>query len=218
GPSGVGKSTLLGLLMRLHDPQSGQIHFDGADPRHWTLQSLRAQFGIVLQESAIFAETVHENIALSVPDASREQVVAAAKIAQAHDFITALENGYDTILGERGSNLSQGQRQRLAIARATLTDTPILMLDEPTSNLDAENTQKVIAALRNAAKGRTTLVVTHDLRLAAEMDRVLVVGSRGQHEFGSPSELLAAGDMYARLVSIDSQTKPSVQPGQAVRC
>ncbi|MEZ6136402.1 MAG: ABC transporter ATP-binding protein [Pirellulaceae bacterium] len=218
GPSGVGKSTLLSLLIRLYDPTSGQIHIDGEDLRVWTLSSLRSQLGIVLQESAIFAGSVRDNIALSVPKASLEQVVAAAKIAQAHEFIMALESEYQTTLGERGANLSQGQIQRLAIARAVLTDTPILMLDEPTSNLDSENSQKVIAALRNASRGRTTIVVTHDLRLAAEMDRILVVDSNGRYEFGSPVELLAAGETYARLVSMDALTNQCVKEANALRC
>lgn len=218
GPSGVGKSTLLSLLIRLYDPTSGQIRIDGEDLRVWTLQSLRSQLGIVLQESAIFAGSVRENIALSVPKANLDQVIAAAKVAQAHEFIVALESGYETPLGERGANLSQGQRQRLAIARAVLTDTPILMLDEPTSNLDSENTQKVIAALRHASRGRTTMVVTHDLRLAAEMDRILVVDSDGHYEFGSPAELIAAGETYARLVSIDALSNQRKKETDALRC
>lgn len=218
GPSGVGKSTLLSLLIRLHNPTSGQIRIDGEDLRVWTLQSLRSQLGIVLQESAIFAGSVRENIALSFPDASLDQVIVAAKIAQAHEFIVALENGYETTLGERGANLSQGQRQRLAIARAVLSDTPILLLDEPTSNLDSENTQKVIAALRQASRGRTTMVVTHDLRLAAEMDRVLVVDVNGHYEFGSPAELLAAGQTYARMVSMDALSNQRIKEADALRC
>ena len=218
GPSGVGKSTLLSLLIRLYDPTSGQIRIDGEDVRVWTLSSLRSQLGIVLQESAIFAGSVRDNIALSAPEASLEQVIASAKIAQAHEFIVALESGYETTLGERGANLSQGQRQRLAIARAVLTDTPILMLDEPTSNLDSENTQKVIAALRSAARGRTTMVVTHDLRLAAEMDRILVVDGNGRYEFGTPAELLAAGETYARLVSMDALATQCVKEANALRC
>lgn len=218
GPSGVGKSTLLSLLIRLYDPTSGKIRIDGEDLRVWTLQSLRSQLGIVLQESAIFAGSVRDNIALSVPEASLEQVIAAAKIAQAHEFIVAFSSGYETTLGERGANLSQGQRQRLAIARAVLADTPILMLDEPTSNLDSENTQKVIAALSHASRGRTTLVVTHDLRLAAEMDHILVVDVNGNYEFGSPAELMAAGKTYARLVAMNALTNQCVEDADAVRC
>lgn len=218
GPSGVGKSTLLSLLIRLHDPTSGQICIDGKDLRDWTLQSLRSQLGIVLQESTIFAGTVRDNISLSSPEASLEQVIAAAKIAQAHEFIETLESGYETTLGERGANLSQGQRQRLAIARAVLTDTPILMLDEPTSNLDSENTQKVIAALRNASQGRTTLVVTHDLRLAAEMDRILVIDLNGHFEFGTPSQLRTVSNTYARLVSMDGLTRQFAKDADALHC
>ncbi len=218
GTSGVGKSTLLGLLMRLYEPQSGRIRFDDADPRAWTLRSLRAQLGIVLQESTIFADTVRENIALGAPDASMSQVMEAARIAQAHEFICELEDGYETRLGERGTNLSQGQRQRLAIARATLGNSPILMLDEPTSNLDSENSQKVIAAIRAASRGRTTILVTHDLRFAAEMDRILVVANDGRHEFGSPIELRDAGGLYSRLISMDALTTQRVEENNAIRC
>lgn len=218
GPSGVGKSTLLSLLIRLHDPTSGQIRIDGEDLRTWTLESLRSQLGIVLQESAIFAGSVRENIALSVPEASLDEVMAASKIAQAHEFIATLDNGYETMLGERGANLSQGQRQRLAIARAVLTDTPILILDEPTSNLDSENTHMMLAALSNASQGRTTMVVTHDLRLASEMDRILVVDINGHFEFGAPAELASTGKTYARLISMDALTNRCVEDSNVVRC
>jgi ATP-binding cassette, subfamily B, bacterial len=218
GPSGAGKSTLLSLLMRLHDPLSGQILIDGEDPRDWKLNSLRSQLGVVLQESSIFADTVRENIALSSPDASMEQVIAAAKISQAHEFISLLENGYEAVLGERGANLSQGQRQRLAIARAVLNDTPILMLDEPTSNLDPDNAQKVFAAIRLASRNRTTLVVTHDLRLAAEMDRILVLDGNGAHEFGSPANLFASSEVVANLFPKDALTSLCGKETNAVHC
>ena len=218
GPSGIGKSTLLSLLIRLYDSNSGHILIDGEDPRTWTLQSLRSQLGIVLQESALFADTVRENIALSTPHVSLEQIVSAAKVAQAHEFIAQLENGYETILGERGANLSQGQRQRLAIARAVLNDTPIFMLDEPTSNLDAENTQKVTTALRFAARGRTTIVVTHDLKLAAQMDRILLMDAEGRYEFGSPGQLLTVSDSYARLITLEALSNHTSRESDAIRC
>jgi ATP-binding cassette subfamily B protein len=218
GRSGVGKSTLLSLLMRLHDPCAGQIFIDGEDLRLWKLQSVRAQLGIVMQETAIFADSVRENIALSSPQACLEQIVIAAQTAQAHEFITALPQGYDTVLGERGADLSQGQRQRLAIARATLCDTPILMLDEPTSNLDEDNQRKVVAALRLAARQRTTIVVTHDLRLAAEMDRVLVIEGAGCYRFGTPAEMLATSDSVAEPLLTASVNDPSRRENNALRC
>ncbi|MCA9125722.1 MAG: ABC transporter ATP-binding protein [Planctomycetales bacterium] len=218
GPSGIGKSTMLSLLMRLHAPKQGQVMIDGYDPSLWTLQSFRSQLGIVLQESAIFSGTVRDNIALSVPDASMEQVLAAAQVAQAHQFICKLELGYETILGERGADLSQGQRQRLAIARAILTNPQILILDEPTSNLDWQNSHNVVSALRCASRGRTTLVVTHDLHLAASMDRVLVLNADGRYQFGSPGQLLASDRSHCNTPSSLRLSEYDKKNADAVRC
>lgn len=175
GPSGSGKSTLLSLLLRLHEPTAGRIVFAGHDLRDYSVESLRRQCGLVLQENVLFTGTLHDNIALGRPDATRSEVEAAARLAQAHDFIQAFPEGYDTPVGERGATLSQGQRQRIAIARAALRNTRLLLFDEPTTGLDPANEQAVVAALRNLARGRTTLWVTHNPRHAALADLVFTL-------------------------------------------
>lgn len=209
GSSGVGKSTLLSLLLRLRDPNQGNIYIDGCDIRNWTMNSLRDRIGIILQENGIFAATVRDNIALAVPNATMEQVVAAAQAASADEFIRKLPEGYETMLGERGVNLSQGQSQRLAIARAALRDTSILLLDEPTSSLDAESRTRVMSALERVTNGRTTLMVTHDLDLAMHADRILFMGRDGEYQFGTHQGLLQSCSPYRAL--IESQFAPRVK-------
>lgn len=178
GPSGSGKSTLGALLPRLVDPDRGAVLIDGVDLRTWTLASVRAQVAVVLQESVLFAASVRENIGYGRPGATDAQIEAAARAANAHDFITALAHGYDTVLGERGATLSGGERQRLAIARALLRDAPIVVLDEPTASLDDANRQAVQAALRRLTAGRTTFLISHDPDELADCD-VLVWVERG---------------------------------------
>ncbi|VEP12059.1 Lipid A export ATP-binding/permease protein MsbA (fragment) [Hyella patelloides LEGE 07179] len=156
GISGSGKSTSMSLLLRLYDPISGRILIDGEDIRNYTIASVRSQMSVVLQESLLFAATVKENIAYGIDRVSDEAIIAAARLANIDSFITSLPQGYDTILGERGATLSGGQRQRLAIARAAIRRTPILILDEPTTGLDRENEQAVIEALQRLAQQRTT--------------------------------------------------------------
>ncbi|MBN9693555.1 MAG: ABC transporter ATP-binding protein [Verrucomicrobia bacterium] len=175
GPSGSGKSTLLSLLLRLHEPTAGRIVFAGHDLRDYSVESLRRQCGLVLQENVLFTGTLHDNIALGRPDATRSEVEAAARLAQADDFIQAFPEGYDTPVGERGATLSQGQRQRIAIARAALRNTRLLLFDEPTTGLDPANEQAVVDALRNLARGRTTLWVTHNPRHAVLADFVFTL-------------------------------------------
>ncbi len=170
GPSGVGKSTLAGLVLRFADPQSGRILLDGRDLREYTVASVRAQVSVVLQDTILFHATVAENIALGRPGAVATEVEAAARLARAHEFIERLPRGYDTLLGERGLTLSAGQRQRIALARAALRRAPILILDEPTTGLDAENARAVTEALVRLAAGTTMLVITHDAGLAASLD------------------------------------------------
>ncbi|MBL8814905.1 MAG: ABC transporter ATP-binding protein [Planctomyces sp.] len=199
GPSGSGKSTLLSLLLRLYDPQSGRILIDGEEIQQWTLRSLRRQISVVLQDNAVFASSVRDNISMAVDQATDEDVIRAASVAMADEFIRQLPEGYDTPLGERGVNLSQGQRQRLAIARAALRQSPILLLDEPTSSLDPENRCKVIAALRLVSNRRTTLLITHDMSLAAECDAVLCISADGTIRHGTHSELLERCDVYRSL-------------------
>jgi len=199
GESGEGKSTLLSLLLRLYDPTSGKIKIDGIDIRKMTVTSLRSQIGIVLQDTALFAGTVWENIAYGAPEATRETAIAAAKQASADAFIRKLPQGYDTIVGERGVTLSHGQRQRIAIARAIVRNAPILLLDEPASALDQHNRQSVNAALAKLAKGRTTILITHDMAEAAAADRILLIAGRKIIEQGTHSSLMSDDGQYAGL-------------------
>ncbi|MEY6432460.1 ABC transporter ATP-binding protein [Thioalkalicoccus limnaeus] len=213
GPSGMGKSTLVSLLLRLHDPREGRVLVDGVDIREYRLDSLRAQISIVLSDSLLFAASVRDNIGYGAPDASTEQIERAARLANAHAFITALPNGYDTLLGERGVTLSSGQRQRIAIARAALRRGPILILDEPTSGLDRDNERAVIEALENLSRGRTVLMITHDLELAARADRILYLEAGGLSEQGAHAELLGRGGRYAALFRARAeQPRPSPVP------
>ena len=186
GPSGIGKSTLLSLVLRLVDPTRGTIKVDGQDIQQWSLRSWRGQIAAVLQEETMFAASVRDNIAMGSPDAKMSDIEAAAQCGGAHEFILAFKEGYETWLGERGANISQGQCQRIAIARAALLNRPFLLLDEPTSNLDPQNRQLVISALRRVAKNRTTLLVTHDLQWASEMDRILLITGPNSFFFGTP--------------------------------
>ncbi len=199
GPSGIGKSTLFSLLLRLRDPDQGAIKIDGIDIKSWTLSSLRQQITVILQENSIFATTVRENIGMFCPSASALEIEQAAKAACAHEFIDRMAQRYDTPLGERGVDLSQGQIQRLAIARAALKDSPILLLDEPTSNLDATNRAQVLAALQQVAAGKTTLIITHDLDLAKRCQRVLFMGEHHEIAYGTHDELLNSNAAYLSL-------------------
>ena len=202
GPSGAGKSTVFQLLLRFYDPQSGRIVLDGVATRDMSLNDLRQRVGIVPQDAVIFSTSALENIRYGKPQASDDEVKAAAKAAFADEFIKALPEGYDTFLGERGVRLSGGQRQRVAIARAMLKNSPLLLLDEATSALDAESERMVQAALESAMKGRTTLVVAHRLATVQQADRILVL-DRGQLvEQGTHQELVANGGVYARLAAL----------------
>lgn len=186
GPSGIGKSTILRLLLRLYDPVHGRVLIDGQDIRTFSLGSLRSQISVVLQDSLLFAASVWDNIGYGATNVGQEQIEAAARLANAHDFISALPQGYDSILGERGVTLSHGQRQRIAIARAAVRQSPILIFDEPTTGLDGENQAAVIEALEKLATGRTTFLITHDLRLANRADRILSLEGGRVREQGSP--------------------------------
>lgn len=204
GPSGSGKSTLMSLLLRLYDPTAGRVLIDGHDLRDYTLDSLRPQISVVLQESLLFAATIRENLAYGVAGVSQSEIEAAARLANAHDFIAALPQGYDTPVGERGATLSGGQRQRIAIARAALRPSPILILDEPTTGLDSANEQAVVAALKRLAQGRTTFLITHDLSLATQADQVIYLEQGRMVEQGSHRELLAQNGPYATLFRMQS--------------
>jgi ATP-binding cassette, subfamily B, bacterial MsbA len=199
GESGVGKSTLLDLLPRFYDVTEGGISIDGVDVRDMTQKSLREKIGIVTQQTILFDDTVRSNIAYGRPDMPLEKVMDAAKAAHAHDFVSALPEGYDTLIGENGIKLSGGERQRLAIARALLKNPPILVLDEATSNLDTDSEKAVQDALEELMKGRTTLVVAHRLSTIRNVDRIYVLVDGRVVEQGSHDELLALNGQFARL-------------------
>lgn len=202
GPSGGGKSTLVNLLLRLYDPQVGCVLVDSRDVRDYTLESLRSQIGVVLQDTLLFAASVRENIAYGNPDAAPDDVEFAARLANAHDFIEALPEGYDTVIGERGVTLSGGQRQRIAIARAAIRRAPILVLDEPTTGLDDENARQVTEALDRLAEGSTTFLITHNLRQVARADHILYIEDGRVVERGSHQDLMRRAGRYAGLVGL----------------
>ena len=202
GPSGAGKSTILNLIPRFYEVDSGVIKIDGIDVQDATLESLRRNIALVSQEIILFDDTVRANIAYGRPDASEKEITQAAKNAVAHDFIEAMSNGYDTYVGERGTKVSGGQRQRLAIARAMLKNAPILLLDEATSSLDAESEREVQAALMKLMKGRTTLVIAHRLSTVIEADLIHVIDNGKLVESGNHPELLSKNGTYARLYAL----------------
>lgn len=202
GPSGGGKSTLADLLPRFYDPTSGAILIDGHDIRDYTMESVRAQIGVVTQESILFNDTIYNNIAFNKTDATEEEVIAAAKIANAHEFIVHTEDGYQTMIGDRGGKLSGGQRQRLSIARAILQNPPILILDEATSALDTESEKLVQEALTNLMKNRTSIVIAHRLSTIQHADEILVLQKGSIVERGTHDELLQTSGLYAKLTQM----------------
>jgi ATP-binding cassette subfamily B protein len=199
GPTGAGKTTIINLLPRFWDVSDGRITIDGYDIRDVTLKSLREQIGLVLQDTFLFSDTVMNNIRYGNPDATDEEVIAAAKIAYADTFITRLENGYETVLGERGGGLSQGQRQLLAIARVALTDPAILILDEATSSVDTRTERQIQSALDELLRGRTSFVIAHRLSTIRNADELLVLRDGKIIEQGTHKELLAAKGFYYDL-------------------
>jgi len=207
GPSGAGKSTVFHLLLRFYDASDGRVAVDGVPVRQADLRALRRRIGIVPQDSVIFSANALENIRYGRPEASDEEVIAAAKAAFAHEFIMALPEGYRSFLGERGVRLSGGQRQRIAIARAMLKNPPLLLLDEATSALDAESERMVQAALESAMKDRTTLVIAHRLSTVQRADRIVVLEAGQVVEMGTHAQLSAAGGLYARLAAMQFQNE-----------
>ncbi len=199
GPSGAGKSTLLNLIPRLYDPDGGRVMIDGQDLREVTFESLRAKVALVSQEILLFDDSLRANIAYGRPEAGLPEIEEAARLAGAHDFIAALPEGYDTLVGPRGAKLSGGERQRVAIARAMLKNAPILLLDEATSSLDSESERQVQDALASLMAGRTTLVIAHRLSTVVGADVIYVIEDGGVSEHGSHAELRARGGSYARL-------------------
>ena len=204
GPSGGGKSTISELIPRFYDPRQGEILIDGVSLRDYTQESLRAHMGIVSQDTILFNDTIRNNIAMGRTDVTDEQIEAAARVANAHDFIMECPEGYDTNIGDRGSKLSGGQRQRISIARAVLRNPEILILDEATSALDTESEKLVQEALTSLLKGRTSIVIAHRLSTIHNADRILVIEQGRIAEQGTHSELLARGGIYAKLIELQS--------------
>ena len=210
GPTGAGKSTLVSLLPRLIDPMVGSIMINGVDHRRIPLGNLRQLIAVVRQDPYLFPASLRDNIAYGRPDASLEEIVAAARAANAHEFIEALPDGYETVVGDGGAGLSGGQRQRLAIARALLKDAPVLVLDEPTSALDAGTEAEVMDAIDRLVEGRTVLVIAHRLSTIRNADTIVVLDHGTVREAGTHQELLAASGLYHSLYTTQFQDHPVV--------
>ncbi len=209
GPTGGGKSTIVSLIPRFYDPTSGKVEIDGVDVRDYKLQWLRGQIGYVLQETVLFRGTVRDNIAYGREGATHDEIVEAARLANADEFIARMPQGYDTLIGERGETLSGGQRQRIGIARALVRDNPILILDEPTAALDTESERLVIEALERLMKGRTVITIAHRLTTIRDADKIIVLAGGVVAEQGTHEQLLALGGIYAALCSTQFETAPA---------
>jgi subfamily B ATP-binding cassette protein MsbA len=211
GPTGAGKTTIASLVPRFYDPDSGTVKIDGEDVRRFRLKSLREQVSFVLQETVLFHGTLWRNIAYGKPEASREEILQAAEMANAREFIEKMPDGYDTVIGERGVTLSGGQRQRIAIARAVIRDSPVLVLDEPSSGLDAASEKLVFDALDRLMKGKTSIVIAHRLSTVRSADVIFVVNDGRVVERGRHEELLRMGGLYAELYEIQFREKEAVE-------
>jgi subfamily B ATP-binding cassette protein MsbA len=211
GPTGSGKSTVLSLIPRFYDATGGRVLIDGRDVADFKLAALRAQVGFVLQETVLFRGTIRENIAYGRPGATEDEIVAAAKLANADEFIRRMPHGYDTVVGERGDTLSGGQRQRIGIARAVIRDCPIMILDEPTAALDTESERLVIEGLQRLMKGRTVIMIAHRLSTIRDADQIIVLKDGVVAEQGTNEELIARNGVYAELHRIQYET-PDAKP------
>ena len=209
GQTGGGKTTIVNLVARFYDPISGTVKIDGTDIRSFTIKSLRDQISFVLQDTLLFRAPVWQNIAYGRPEARRAEIVRAAELANADEFIKEMPDGYDTMVGERGVTLSGGQRQRIAIARAVIRNAPILILDEPTSGLDAQSEQAIMEALERLMKNRTSIVIAHHLGTILHADTIFVMKDHQLVEHGTHDELLAAGGFYSGLYKIQHDERTS---------
>jgi subfamily B ATP-binding cassette protein MsbA len=210
GTTGGGKSTVVGLIPRFYDPGSGRVSIDGVDAKDYTKASLRGQIGFVLQETVLFRGTIRENIAYGRPGATEEEIIAAAKLANAHDFVSAMPGGYGALVGERGLTLSGGQRQRIGIARAIIRNAPILILDEPTAALDTESERLVIEGLERLMKGRTVITIAHRLSTIRDANKIIVLKDGVVAEEGTHDQLLARNGVYAELHRIQYEQTPAI--------
>jgi ABC-type multidrug transport system fused ATPase/permease subunit len=206
GPTGCGKSTVVSLIPRFYDPLSGRILIDDTDISDYDVDGLRTQVGFVLQDTLLFYGSVAENIAYGKPGATKEEIMNAARLANAEEFISKMPHGYDTLVGERGVTLSGGQRQRIGIARAIIRDSPILILDEPTASLDTESERLVMDALEKLMEGRTVITITHRLNTISDYDRIFVIRNGTIEEEGTHAELMAHEKLYADLYKTQERT------------
>jgi subfamily B ATP-binding cassette protein MsbA len=210
GPTGAGKTSIISLIARFYDPNSGVVKIDGTDIKRFRQKSLRQQISFVLQETMLFHAPVWQNIAYGKPDASRQEIIKAAELANASEFIDKLSEGYDTLLGERGMTLSGGQRQRIAIARAVIRNTPILILDEPTSGLDAASEKLVFEALDRLMQDKTVIVIAHRLSTIRRADNIFVIQDGSIVESGKHEELMQEDGLYAELHNLQFGAEESV--------
>ena len=206
GPSGSGKTTLCNLIARFWDVQSGSITIGGVDIKDISLETLMSKISMVFQNVYLFEDTIENNIKFGKPEASREQVIEAAKKAMCHDFIEALPNGYDTLIGEGGASLSGGEKQRLSIARAILKDAPIIIFDEATANIDPENEDKLRLAIEALTENKTIIMIAHRLKTIRNADRILVLNGGVIEQSGTHEELMAQGGLYKKLITAKNES------------
>ncbi len=209
GPTGCGKSTIISLIARFYDPTQGRVLIDGIDIKEFRLDGLRGQIGFVLQDTALFYGSVRDNISYGKPEATMEEIIEAARLANAHEFISCMPRGYETLVGERGVTLSGGQRQRLGIARAVVRNSPILILDEPTASLDTESEKTVMEALENLMLGRTVIIIAHRLTTIRDADKIIVLHKGVVMEDGTHEELMARGKIYTEMYKVQAWSEHS---------